>query len=223
MKKIFSLFVLLAVLFEMTILAHAIPVLDQIFDPGTPPSWQAGIGSPGSPFELDTAQTFTVGLSGTLTQVDVLVKIETFYGSSATLDWDIRPTSGGAPLESAGSALISGTINTGLPLTSYQFVTLDLLPAGISVTTGDQLAIVLSTSFGSMGWGGSSGDYYADGAAFQRPDFVTWNTFQEQEGFDLGFKTFVDSTPIPEPTTMLLLGSGLIGLFGFRRRFIKRS
>jgi hypothetical protein len=31
----------------------------------------------------------------------------------------------------------------------------------------------------------------------------------------------VTQTPIPEPTTMLLFGSGLIGLVGFRRRFKK--
>jgi hypothetical protein len=29
------------------------------------------------------------------------------------------------------------------------------------------------------------------------------------------------TTPVPEPTTMLLLGSGLLGLWGFRRKFKK--
>jgi hypothetical protein len=52
--------------------------------------------------------------------------------------------------------------------------------------------------------------------------FVKFSLLTPESGIALdNFSFTLGPRPVPIPTTMLLLGSGLIGLAGFRRRFKK--
>lgn len=219
--------------------ALAIPIVDQSFpdssfpDTGaiSPGNVGSNIGKPGS-YDLESAQTFTVGVSGLLTRLDVGIRSSLYQstGSGVDLLIDFRPTLDGVPIWDDSSALSSFVLSTEDFLDDQQsrIHSIDLTSVGLYVTAGEQLAIVMRAP-GSTGtldmysWQGYYSDpnhVYEGGSRYSRNLQLAYMGWKETPEMDLIFRTWVnsDTDPVPEPATMLLLGTGLIGLAGTRRK-----
>ncbi len=195
-------------------ISHAVPMLDQSYTASPDATGFVGLNN-----FIDRSQTFTVGISGILTQVDLL----NFQRNSATTDallFDIRTTSGGVPTEpdSGGNILASLSLAAASVSTTFGTLSVDLSPFSVSVASGDVLAIVLSSDDpvgGAYRWRGTSADGYVGGSAFDRLGATWGSTFFA----DHTFQTFVESTDLPLPGTLPLLGIGLVGMvFGAWRK-----
>lgn len=177
---------------------HPTAVLDQSFIPSPAAAYQGNIVyRPLDPDYVDQAQTFTVGMTGQLTSVEVLIE---GFNQTADLLVDIRPTINGIPVsdDSAilGEVAIPGSDIPGFP---HTFNSADFSSQNIQVTVGSELAIVLkidrSSPGGDYGWRGETGDLYPSGVAYTRTSTVDWFApLSDDLTVDYGFKTFVRAT-----------------------------
>jgi hypothetical protein len=202
--------------------SHAAGVLDQQLNPANyPPDDLVNAGFGGT---QNLAQTFTVGITGTLSEVDVSVERFAFSPPTGTLYLQIRSTTAGVPAADPSFLVQASVPESSLPVAgNFGFVPFDVSSAGLQVTQGEQLAIVLlAPDFANpVSWIGVQGDFYPAGSAFveQEPGFG-WIP-NGPSGTDYGFQTFV---AIPEPSTLSMAGLAcLVGLARASRRRMARD
>jgi hypothetical protein len=169
--------------------SDAQPIKDQAFEP-SPPDTIPTIFS-----NYRWAQTFTVGLTGTLTSVDVLVA-QLFNEQAEDLEITIFDTSGGAPRVALTSPVHFSPTSVPIVLHPANFGGYAYLSARFSmaVTAGDVLAIVASTGPTSQYyWAGALGGGYPRGQLYE----TTGGTWVPEGLEDQAFRTFVAPSRAP--------------------------
>jgi hypothetical protein len=181
-------------------------VVDQSFVPSADPTFVASV------FDWSPkGQTFTVGMPGTLAEVDVYIAREN--QAASPLMFGLLGTTGGVPDD--GQQTLSLTPIPAASISeSLGWLSIDISSYGVTVAKGEVLAIELvgTTANNDYQWYGDWQATYSGGNAYDK--YPVWASLGSD--YQLGFRTYVE--PVPEPSSTLFLAAGLGGLAVFKGR-----
>ena len=186
--------------------AETIEVLDQqLTGPVT--------GDYGFDGNRSVAQTFTVGVAGTLSRIEIRAAEAGDTFNVGDLVLSVYDTASSVPANPLADVVIPESTFPGIG--QFIWAAGDVSSSGIQVAPGDELAIVVTSSDSRhYGWASTSN---GPGGALHQGSFSGNLWVPVNPEIAMLYRTFVT---VPEPSTFLLLATGALGLaaVGWRKR-----